>query len=726
MKTVKTWLGLPLLMCLFLALMVVINKPMGKIDRAWSDIILTSKKVPIEQSYLIVDVTVQDLDKFGGPPFPRDVLAKALNRLDELGADKILLDLNLSGERSSKHDHQLVAAMGSLGPDRLAIAQGADTKFEPHASLVDLALLPDQDGWTRTVRTKRQNTGNNPSRWLAHGQLSQNTAQLDLRYDLSSLDRITLSDVFESSDINISGRKIVISPDASVLTSRIQLPLTKTGDRSATIVLGSESISRGYAAKAQTSWRASFFLALIFMSVGMVLAVFVNKVRLIILAAFTMSIIAVFVNMFMMKLWGGPGYPIMHFICFLIGLIVTLGSRLRLFQMITTFLKGDLSPEEAWSWRSYEDNPAPVILLDAMGNIRRMNGAAQVLSDILGSDFGERCFSEFRQNSNQISVSDAQGQTRYFSIDWPNNNVPLVVMKDVTETARQFNDLEANRRHLEKSIEHLRDSQSRAVELADTYERQKSRAEETSQLKSDFLANMSHELRTPLNAINGFSDIMQKELFGPLGDPRYKTFAADILFSGQHLLSLINDILDLSKIEAGKKELSFEPVQLSDVIGQAVRMSRIRAKDKAINLIYDEKDVPQINADPRALKQILLNLLTNAIKFTPAEGTVTVSVQVRSMDMVVAVTDTGIGISQEDIERLAQPFAQVDNQETKNQEGTGLGLSLAKSLAELHGGQFKIASTLGVGTTMMFSLPYTPTQTQANPTQTVPEVKSVA
>ena len=170
---------------------------------------------------------------------------------------------------------------------------------------------------------------------------------------------------------------------------------------------------------------------------------------------------------------------------------------------------------------------------------------------------------------------------------------------------------------MQRKVDGLRQSQSRAIELAETFEQKKIRAEETSQLKSEFLANMSHELRTPLNAINGFSEIMQRELFGPLGDPRYKKFASDILFSGQHLLSLINDILDLSKIEAGKMKLKVEPVRVNELINQVTRMLKLRADEGGLELIYQDTPLPLIEADPRAVKQILLNLLTNAIKFTP-------------------------------------------------------------------------------------------------------------
>ena len=281
---------------------------------------------------------------------------------------------------------------------------------------------------------------------------------------------------------------------------------------------------------------------------------------------------------------------------------------------------------------------------------------------------------------------------------------------EVTAIRTREYQLQSNQEALQKTISVLKKSQVRIVELAENYEQEKIRAEEANQSKSEFLANMSHELRTPLNAINGFSDIMKKELFGPLGDPRYAEYVNDILFSGQHLLSLINDILDMSKIEAGKMTLNTEVMQMNDMVSQVIRIVRGRAEENRLKLVYDETNQPELEADPRAVKQILLNLITNAIKFTPEGGVVTVAIEPKSTGLIIRVSDTGIGISEEDINRLAQPFEQIDSQHSRQHEGTGLGLALSKSLVELHGGNFGIESVVGQGTTVIFTLPNKPPQ----------------
>jgi len=227
-----------------------------------------------------------------------------------------------------------------------------------------------------------------------------------------------------------------------------------------------------------------------------------------------------------------------------------------------------------------------------------------------------------------------------------------------------------------------------------------------SRAKSEFLANISHELRTPLNAINGFSQLMLNSTFGPLGDPRYREYVKDINGSGEHLLTLINEILDLSRIEAGKRELSESEIELDRLIASCLRVVRPRAEDKGITLdnrVAD--DAPVLWADETALKQILLNLIVNGVKFTPSGGRVTVSFETGDDGITVVVADTGIGIAAEDLETIMKPFGQAHNPMTRGEEGTGLGLPLAKALTELHGGTLTLNSVPENGTTVRVRLP---------------------
>ena len=691
---------------LLLSIMIIIARPLGKMDRVWSDIALSSQKTPASSEYLIVDITLEDTKRFGGLPLSRTVLAKALDKLNQAGGAQILVDMTLSDRLASSDDVHLVNAMSKWGPDRIAIGSNSDSIFAAHTTMVDLRLQPDVDGWTRAVRLPSQASGLNPSRWLATGEHSSDEIMIDQRVDPSTLARVSLTQVIDGQILNAANKRIILGLNSETVPTRLHLPRADTTGRAPVIALGSQSARDGFDARFPKSWKVSKLIALCFTILGIVFAQVINKKRILLLMCFGMSILAVVANTIMIKSWGGHGYPALQYSCLLIGVFVSITYRLRLIQMLASFFKGDLSPEEAWAWRSNEHSNFPVILFNAMGTIRRTNAAAAEIKPWLDEGFLNRCMSELRNGSHVVSIVDEYGGGRELSIERPNEEVPILILRDVTETARKFDALEAKSRSLENTVTTLRVSETRAVELVETLEQKQFLAEEKSKLKSEFLASMSHELRTPLNAINGFSDIMQKELFGPLGDPRYKQFASDILFSGQHLLSLINDILDLSKIEAGKMELNLESVKLDDVISQSLRMLALRAKQAELQLIYPSRPLPQVMADPRAIKQIIVNLVTNAIKFTPKGGVVQIKTEMRATDIVIHISDSGIGISEEDVKRLGQPFEQVKNEETNKQEGTGLGLSLSKSMVELHGGQFQISSILSRGTTISFTIPY--------------------
>jgi len=241
----------------------------------------------------------------------------------------------------------------------------------------------------------------------------------------------------------------------------------------------------------------------------------------------------------------------------------------------------------------------------------------------------------------------------------------------------------------------------------------KADAESLAAGKSRFLASMSHELRTPLNAIMGFSDIMRNRLFGDLPG-RYAEYAELIHESGAHLLDLINDVLDMSKIEAHRYELVIETFDARDPVSGALRLMRVQADAAGVALRASlPPQAVEIDADERALKQIVLNLLSNAIKFTPEGGSVTLGVADRNEVLEIIVADTGVGIAPEDVERLGRPYEQVGDASRKAM-GTGLGLSLVRSFAELHGGDMTIESTLGVGTAVTVRIPVVHRQQKLN------------
>ncbi|MGE0409726.1 MAG: histidine kinase dimerization/phospho-acceptor domain-containing protein [Amphiplicatus sp.] len=281
----------------------------------------------------------------------------------------------------------------------------------------------------------------------------------------------------------------------------------------------------------------------------------------------------------------------------------------------------------------------------------------------------------------------------------------VCLASNVTDLKRRARAQKKKERELKSTVADLEASRAKLSETMQNYEFERHRAEEASRSKSEFLANMSHELRTPLNAINGFSEIMQSELYGPIGDAKYKEYVNDILASGRHLLELIDDILDMSKIEAGRIELEPKRVELERILQESIRLVAKRASDAGVKLTASFAHAPAIFADARAVKQVTLNLLSNAVKFTPEGGEVTVTAEADLDGVTVIVADSGSGIDRGELKRLGAPFALVEDHFSKSRRGSGLGLALSKSLMDLQGGILAIASQKGRGTVACATFP---------------------
>ena len=290
----------------------------------------------------------------------------------------------------------------------------------------------------------------------------------------------------------------------------------------------------------------------------------------------------------------------------------------------------------------------------------------------------------------------------------------FALVHDITERKHTEEALLASEQALQERIADLEEAHRKLemqgeslVRLADDLLIARDEARAADRTKSEFLANMSHELRTPLNAIIGFSEIIKDETFGPVGSTKYRDYADDINESGQHLLSLINDILDLSKIESGTDELHEENIEISGIANAIMKSVLGLARRGNVELELDvSEDIPMLHADERKVKQILLNLLSNAIKFTPDGGKVTLKIWSRSESgCVFQVIDTGIGIAFEDIPKALAPFQQIDSSLNRKHEGTGLGLSLTKALVEMHSGYLDLQSEVGVGTIVTVRFP---------------------
>ena len=259
---------------------------------------------------------------------------------------------------------------------------------------------------------------------------------------------------------------------------------------------------------------------------------------------------------------------------------------------------------------------------------------------------------------------------------------------------------------LAQATEQLRTQAAATAQLNRELKNQRQVAITASRAKSDFLARMSHELRSPLNAILGFSEVIADQVFGPQGVDRYEGYAKNIHEAGAHLLALINDILDLSKVEAGELQLTLEPIDLKELIHGSVQLMTPMAEKRGVQLVVDLGRSPlSLVADRRRLRQMVMNVVSNAIKFTLAGGMVMITAHQEQGNIVLDVADSGIGMTPDQIKIALQPFGQVATESPYAQVGTGLGLPIVASLVELHGGQLDIQSTPNVGTTISLTLP---------------------
>ena len=313
-----------------------------------------------------------------------------------------------------------------------------------------------------------------------------------------------------------------------------------------------------------------------------------------------------------------------------------------------------------------------------------------------------------------LSLPDAQGVETVARIQAHQATVPIVVLSGLDDDVVALEAVQRGAQDYLAKGEGSSEIMARSIRYAIERKREqrlmldeKERAELANRARSEFLATMSHELRTPLNAIIGFSEAITEELLGPFEHPTYKQYVADIHDSGMHLLEIINDILDLAKIDAGTATLHEESVDISEVVHASMRMVEQRAADAGIAaIIRIGDDIPQLWADRRLLRQILVNLLSNSVKFTAAGGSVTVDAALEEGNALrLCVADTGIGIAEADIPKAMSSFGQVDGSLSRKYAGTGLGLPLAKRLVELHGGTLLLESEIDVGTRVTVRFP---------------------
>lgn len=316
-------------------------------------------------------------------------------------------------------------------------------------------------------------------------------------------------------------------------------------------------------------------------------------------------------------------------------------------------------------------------------------------ADIVCDDKSGRTFETSLSDGRWLQIAERR----------TNDGGYVTIGTDVTRIKKNQENLRLREQELEASVERLERSESELRNLATLYDTQRAIAQEANRAKAEFLANISHEWRTPLNAIIGFSDIMRQGAFGPLGSDKYHEYCNDINESGAYMLAFINDVIDMSEIEASQFKLEPEEVDATEILTSVIELSSMEAKSAGVTIEYDATKPLLLGADRRALKQIFFNLLSNALKFNHHGGSVNITCHPVDDQMAFTITDTGIGIPENLIDRLGTPFKQVQNQHTKNHTGSGLGLAISKSLVEMHGGELLIQSKQNEGTQVSIRMP---------------------
>ena len=359
-----------------------------------------------------------------------------------------------------------------------------------------------------------------------------------------------------------------------------------------------------------------------------------------------------------------------------------------------------------------EDNPGDVRLASEMLKVPGQARYEQIVHERLSAALEYLDRHSVDVVLLDLSLPDSQGLETLTRMQRANPELPIVILSGLADEQVALSAVQLGAQdYIVKGHKHG-DIMARSIRYA--IERKRGhlsliealeKAELASRSKSEFLANMSHELRTPLNAIIGFSEMMEQQILGELSD-KYRDYAGSIRSSGAHLLDIINDILDIARIEAGDTELIEETFTLLSAIESSVRLIEERASTKNIKVSVDAApDLPQLFADARNIKQVLINLLANAVKFTDDDGKVSISARMTGSGLAIAVSDNGIGMRASDIPAALAPFGQADSALERKFEGTGLGLPLSKTLVELHGGTLWIDSALGRGTTVTITLP---------------------
>ena len=428
----------PMFTAVLLCVAVLVFGPSDGLDRRLSDRLLIGQRRAPDPALLAVQIDPSDVRRFGGPTLSREGMAQLLNRLADAGADRVLIDVFLAEPLFEDSDARLEAAMARFGPQRLALvsATGPDetpyARFARHATVVDARLTPDSDGWHRRIGREGGRRGANPATWLATGLSDPATVDIDLRIDQSRLDRRSVGQTVDAHD-RLDGRIVLISPSPLIAPTRAALPMMRHGDRGTVIALAAQSARESYGAKRQVGMQISLALLLLSVMLGFAVALAARSGKSFVLLAAATGIVLLSACIGLGRAYAMEVYPARLIGCFVVMANVTLVQRLRIVPMMSSFLRGDISPEEVWAWRGWEASGHAALLIGPDGRIKRSNPAAAALVERHGEALAPLCSPRLGERAENVTLTGEQGDERHYHADWPFAHIPIVVLRDNTE-----------------------------------------------------------------------------------------------------------------------------------------------------------------------------------------------------------------------------------------------------------------------------------------------------
>lgn len=685
---------------------------------------------------VVVGIDSQSLRTLNTWPWPREYHGQLVDRLVEAGADRIALDIDFSSSSNADSDARFAEALARAGEHVVMATFKQPVRDENGVQIfVQTAPIPALARHTRLGHVNVQVAADSlvwqysnfedlgefrlpgmATLMAGQEQRASETFGIDYAIRPETLPYISYSDILEGrfDPAWVAGRTVIVGATALELGDRIPVPVHSVLPGPIVQALIAETMIQERGLHRLSEW----LVATIALLLGAMMAPLVRKSSW---QRGALAVAGVAVSVSAMSLVGQALWPVTIdvspivltpvglFLANLVRSIDRLGSMFRRERLESLYRRAMMSAVVDSSFDG-------IAIADGDGNLELINPSALRVLDcdekaVLGRPIHDTLpWSEEIAPIYQEDETGAKHATVVGPLELGFDRQDETITIEMIVTSARLNLNRSSRGgEGEQRIVYIymfRDITDRKrVEEAQRLATEEANA--ANRAKTEFLHNMSHELRTPLNAIIGFSDIVRNEMMGPVGVPQYLEYIRDINNSGQHLLQVVNDILDMSKIESGQIELSESEVYLPHVIQASVRLVEERSRQaEQVVQIAAPSGVPEIKGDERLIKQMLLNLLSNAVKFTPAGGTITVEAEcLPDGEVALHVRDTGIGIDAKDFDRIMEPFGQADASLAREYEGTGLGLPLVKSMIELHGGRIAVESEVGIGSTFTLYFP---------------------